>query len=126
MQSSGKINNTRYDHPGNQTGKNLGRIWPSYPQGKHESTILKESKFIQKDLQAPPLDFLMLPTSKTYWHDHVQAPNPRTSSFLDSHQLQAHPLVYSLSFNGSNWIDHQGVENISSMKTLSLCKGKLL
>ena len=28
--------------------------------------ILKESKFIQKDLQAPPLDFLMLPTSKCY------------------------------------------------------------
>ena len=28
--------------------------------------ILKESKFIQKDLQAPLLDFLMLPTSRTY------------------------------------------------------------
>ena len=28
--------------------------------------ILKELKFIQKDLQAPPLDFLMLPTSRTY------------------------------------------------------------
>ena len=24
MQSSGKINNTRYDHPGNQTGKTWG------------------------------------------------------------------------------------------------------
>ena len=36
-----------YDHPRNQTGKYLGRIWPSYPQGKLESTILKESKFIQ-------------------------------------------------------------------------------
>ena len=42
------------------------------------------------------------------------------------HQIQAHPLVFSLSFNGSNWIDHQGVNNISSLKTLSLCKGKLL
>ena len=31
-----------------------------------ESTILKELKFIQKDLQAPTLDFLMLPTSRTY------------------------------------------------------------
>ena len=26
------------------------------------------------------------------------------------HQIQAHPLVFSLSFNGSNWNDHQGVE----------------
>ena len=78
------------------------------------------------DLQAPLLDFLMLPTNRTYWHDHVQAPNPRTPSFLDSHQLQATPLVYSLSFNGSNCFDHQGVENISSLKTLSLCKAKLL
>ena len=47
MQSSGNIKDTRYDHPGYQTGKNLGRIYPSYPQGKLESTILKESKFIQ-------------------------------------------------------------------------------
>ena len=42
------------------------------------------------------------------------------------HQIQAHPLVFSLSFNGSNWIDHQGVENFFSLKTLSLCEGKLL
>ena len=41
------------------------------------------------------------------------------------HQIQAHPLVFSLSFNGSNWIDHQGVE-IFSLKTLSLYEGKLL
>ena len=46
MQSSGIIKDTRYDYLGNQTGKNLGRIQPSYPQGKPESTILKESKFI--------------------------------------------------------------------------------
>ena len=42
------------------------------------------------------------------------------------HQIQAHPLVFSLSFNGSNWNDHQGVENFFSLKTLSLCEGKLL
>ena len=29
------------------------------------------------------------------------------------HQIQAHPLVFSLSFNGSNWNDHQGVEKFS-------------
>ena len=42
------------------------------------------------------------------------------------HQIQAHPLVFSLIFNGSNWNDHQGVENFFSLKTLSLCEGKLL
>ena len=46
MQSSEIIKDTRYDYLGNQTDKNLGRIQPSYPQGKLESTILKESKFI--------------------------------------------------------------------------------
>ena len=42
------------------------------------------------------------------------------------HQLQAHPLVFSLSFNGSNRVDHQGVEIFFSLKILSLCEGKLL
>ena len=42
------------------------------------------------------------------------------------HQIQAQPLVFSLNFNGSNWNDHQGVENFFSLKTLSLCEGKLL
>ena len=72
------------------------------------------------------LDFLLLPTSRTYWHDYVQALNPRTPSFLDSPQDTSTPAYVSLSFNGSNWIDHPGVDNISSLKTLSLCEGKLL
>ena len=42
------------------------------------------------------------------------------------HQIQAYPLFFFLGFNGSNWIDHQSVENFFSLKTLSLCKGKLL
>ena len=32
------------------------------------------------------------------------------------HQIQAHLLVFSLNFNGSNWNDHQGVENSSPWK----------
>ena len=36
------------------TRKNLGRILPTDPQGKTESTK-KELKFLQKDLQAPRL-----------------------------------------------------------------------
>ena len=72
------------------------------------------------------LDFLLLPTSKTYWHDHVQALRPRTPSFLESPASTSTPACVSLSFNGNNWIDHQGVDNFSSLKTLSFCEGKLL
>ena len=42
------------------------------------------------------------------------------------HQIQAHSLVFSLNFNGSNSNDHQGVENFFSLKTLSLCEGNFL
>ena len=42
------------------------------------------------------------------------------------HQIQATPACVSLSFNGSNWIDHQGVEIFFSLKALSFCEGKLL
>ena len=56
----------------------------------------------------------------------MQAPNPRTPSFLDSPPDTSTHACVSLSFNGNNWIDHQGVENFFSLKTLSLCEGKLL
>ena len=42
------------------------------------------------------------------------------------HQIQTHPLVFSLNFNGSNWNNHQDVENFFSLKTLSLYEGKQL
>ena len=56
----------------------------------------------------------------------MQAPRPQTPSFLDSPLDTSTYACFSLDFNGSNWIDHQGVDNISSLKTLNLCKGKLL
>ena len=56
----------------------------------------------------------------------MQAPNPRIPSFLNSPPDTSTPACVSLSFNGSNWIDHQGVENFFSLKTLSLCEEKLL
>ena len=56
----------------------------------------------------------------------MQAPNLRTPSFLDSPLDTSTPACVSLGFNGSNWIDHQGVENFFSLKTLSLCEGNLL
>ena len=54
----------------------------------------------------------------------MQAPNPQTPSFLDSSPTST-PACVSLNFNGSNWNDHQGVEKLFSLKTLSLCEGKL-
>ena len=56
----------------------------------------------------------------------MQTPNPGTPSFLDSPPDTSTPACVSLGFNGSNWIDHQGVENFFPLKTLSLCEGKLL
>ena len=56
----------------------------------------------------------------------MQALNPRTPSFLDSPPNTSTPACVSLVFNGSNWIDHQGVEIFFSLKTLSLCEGKHL
>ena len=56
----------------------------------------------------------------------MQTPNPRTPSFLDSPPDTSTPSCVSLGFNDSNWNDHQGVENLFSLKTLSLCKGKFL
>ena len=56
----------------------------------------------------------------------MQAPNQRTPSFLDSPPNTSTPTCVSLSFNGSYWIDHQGVENFFSLKTLSLYEEKLL
>ena len=56
----------------------------------------------------------------------MQTPNPQTPLFLDSSPNTSTPAYVSLNFNGSNWIDHQGVENFFSLKTLSLCEGKVL
>ena len=65
----------------------------------------------------PPVELIDTTTCKLWIHGLI------LSWIL--HQIQAHPLVFSLSFNGSNWIDYQGVE-IFSLKTLSLCEGNLL
>ena len=56
----------------------------------------------------------------------MQTSYPRTTSFLDSPLDTSTPAYVSLGFNDSNWIDHQGVENFFSLKTLSLCEEKFL
>ena len=74
------------------------------------------------------------PCSTSYCYPPVELTNTTTCKLRIHglllswihHQIQAHSLVFSLSFNGSNWNDHQGVENFFSLKTLSLCEGNLL
>ena len=46
--------------------------------------------------------------------------------FLGFSTKYNHIACVSLSFNDSNWIDHQGVENFFSLKTISLCEGNIL
>ena len=65
----------------------------------------KNRSSYNKTYKPSTLNFLLLPTSRTYWHDHVQVPNPRTLSFLDSPPNTSTPTCVSLGFNGSNWID---------------------
>ena len=74
------------------------------------------------------------PRSISYFYPLVELTNTTTCKLRIHglllswilHQIQAHPLVFSLSFNSSNWNNHQGVENFFPLKTLSLCEGKLL
>ena len=72
------------------------------------------------------LDFLLLPTSRTYWHDHMQAPNPQTPSFLDSPPNTSTPtcVFFKLQWQQLEWSSR--CRKIFSLKTLSLCEGNLL
>ena len=73
-----------------------------------------------------PLDFLLLPTSRTYWHDHVQVPNPRTPSFLDSPPNTSTPacVFFKLQWQQLEWSSR--CRKFFSLKTLSLCERNLL
>ena len=74
------------------------------------------------------------PHSTSYCYPPVELTNTTTCKLrihglllsLGSPPNTSTPAFVSLSFNGSNWIDHQGVENFFSLKTLNLCEGKLL
>ena len=66
----------------------------------------------------PPVEFIDTTTCKLRIHGFLLS--------LDSPPNTSTPACVSLNFNGSNWIDHQGIENFFSLKTLSLCEGKLL
>ena len=68
----------------------------------------------------------MLPIVETYWHDHVQAPRPRTPSFLDSPTSTSTPTCVSLSSLVQQLNDHQALNEISFLIILSMCEGNHL
>ena len=72
-----------------------------------------------------PLTSYCYPPVETYWHDHVQAPRPRTPSFLDSSKYK-HTCLCFFKFLWQQLNDHQALEEISFLIILSLCKGNLL
>ena len=64
--------------------------------------------------------------SRTYWHDHVQAPNPRIPSFLDSPPNTSTPscVFFKLQWQQLEWSSR--CRKFFSLKTLSLCEGSSL
>ena len=73
-----------------------------------------------------PLTFYRYPPVETYWHNLVQAPRPRTPSFLDSLASTSTPACVFFKLLLQQLNDHQVLEEISSLIILSLCEGKLL
>ena len=63
---------------------------------------------------------------KTYRHDHVQAPRPRTHSFFDSPASTSTPSYVSLSSLVQQLNDHQALNEILFLIILSMCKGNHL
>ena len=53
----------------------------------------------------------------------MQAPRPRTSSFLDSPASTSTPAFVSLSSLVQQLNDHQALNEISFLKILSMCEG---
>ena len=123
MQSSENINNTMIWSP--------RRPKPVKTWGKFNLAILKVNlnplwKNQNFTIGLRPLtSYYYLPV-ETYWHDHVQAPRPRTPSFMDSLASTSTPACVSLSSLVQQLNDHQVLERISFLIILSLCKGKLL
>ena len=120
MQSSRNINNTRYEDMITQETKPI-KTW-----GGFNLVILK--------VNLNPLSWknrnsynktYKPPHSTSYRYPLVELTNTTTCKLRIHglllswilHQIQAHPLVFSLSFNGSNWNDHQGVEKSFSWKS---------
>ena len=54
------------------------------------------------------------------WYDfqikNIKPKIPKNKISCNLHQIQAHPFVFSLGFNGSNWTDYQGVDKSSPWK----------
>ena len=85
---------------------------------------MKELKFTQQRLR--PLTSYFYLKQETYYHDLVTAPSPQITSFLDSLQVQALPLVYLYALESATELITKLSTSILRLETLSVCKGKHL
>ena len=76
---------------GKKPGEDL--TWPILKANKSTN---RELKFLQSNLTLNPL----LPPVVTYWHDHMQAPNARTPSFLDLQNTSSHVCDFEIPLKG--------------------------
>ena len=122
MQSSGNINNTMLWWPRKPHGKNLGRIWPSYPQGKPESTM-KESMFYNR---AYTTNILLLPTSRNLLTRPRASSKTTDSFFLGFSSKYKHTrLCFFKFFSATTEWSSSSWTNLLLI-ILSSCKRKLL
>ena len=89
----------------NETNNFKVKIWGWFDLAilKVKQIHYRESKLLQSNLTLNPL----LPLVVTYWHNHVQAPNPRISSFLDLYHTSTHACDFEISLKGfrSRFVD---------------------
>ena len=77
---------------------------------KVNTSTIRELKFLQLDLT---LNLLLYPIV-TYWHDHVQVPNPRTPSLLGFTETQA-TLLEKTTSNSTPFLKKDGQATCSAI-----------
>ena len=85
---------------------------------------MKELKFTQQRLRL--LTSYCYLEQETYYHDLMTAPSPQITSFLDSRQVQALPLVYLYALESATELITKLSTSILRLETISVCEGKHL
>ena len=82
----------------NETNSFKVKTWGGFDLAilKVKQIHYRESKFLQSNLTPN----LLLPPVLAYWHDHVQAPNPRASSLLDLLCINTHVCDFEIPLKG--------------------------
>ena len=85
---------------------------------------MKELKFIQQRLR--PLTSYCYLEQETYYHDHVTTLSLRTTSSLDSQQVQALSLMYLSALETATELITKLLTSVMILITLSIYEGKYL